>query len=98
MRNIKSAFGIMVAISLALAFVASAADQKFRADGTIQRISSDRILVRTPVADVEVARDAKTKVTGNLMRGMPATVFYIKVSGQNTATEIIMGGAPGKPK
>ena len=89
---------LAAAISLVMAAVTMAADQKFRADGTIQRISSDRILVRTPVTDVEVARDAKTKVTGNLTRGMPATVFYIKVSGQNTATEIVMGGAPGKPK
>jgi len=93
----KRLFTFAAAVSLVLATIASAADQKFRADGTIQRLSSDMVLVRTPVQDIEIARNSKTKVTGNLMRGAPATVYYIKVSGQNTATEIVMGGAP-KPK
>jgi hypothetical protein len=93
----KRLLTLAVGIGLVMAAVTMAADQKFRADGTIQRVASDRILVRTPVQDIEIARDAKTKVTGNLMRGMPATVFYMKVAGQNTATEIVMGGA-AKPK
>lgn len=89
---------LAAAVSLALTSVGFGADQKFRADGTVQRLSSDRILVRTPVQDIEIARDAKTKVTGNLVRGMSVTVYYVKQSGENMATEIIMGGAPGKPK
>jgi hypothetical protein len=93
MRNIKSALGLAAAISLALAAVALAADAKFRADGTIQRISSDMILLRTSAQDVEIKRDAKTKVTGELRRGRSATVVYTKVGGENVATEIIMGGA-----
>ena len=51
------------------------------------------VLVRTPVADIEIARDSKTKITGDLRRGAAVTVFYSKVSGQNMATEIVMGGA-----
>ena len=74
-----------------------AADAKFRADGTIQRISSDRILVRTSAQDVEVVRDASTKVTGELRRGGAVTVMYTKKGGQNVAAEIIMGGT-AKPK
>jgi hypothetical protein len=97
MRNIKSALGLAVAISLALTAVALAADAKFRADGTIQRISSDNVLVRTSAQDIEITRDAKTKITGELRRGGAATVMYTKVAGQNYATEIIMGGAT-KPK
>ena len=90
--------GLAAVISLTLTAVVLAADQqKFRADGTIQRISSDMILVRTSAADFEVTRDAKTKITGELRRGGAATVFYTKVNGQNYATEIVMGGAP-KPK
>ena len=96
MRNIKSALGLAAAISLALAAVALAADAKFRADGTIQRISSDMILLRTSAQDVEIKRDAKTKVTGELRRGGSATVVYTKVAGENVATEIVMGG-PTKP-
>ena len=79
-----------------MAAVTMAADQKFRADGTIQRLSSDMVLVRTTVADIEIARNAQTKVTGDLRRGAAATVFYSKVGGTMTATEIVMGGA--KPK
>ena len=97
MRKIKRALGFVAAISLVLTSVTLAADQKFRADGTIQRVASDRILVRTSAQDIEIGRDAKTKVTGELKRGGAVTVMYTKVSGQNMATEIIMGGA-AKPK
>ena len=94
MRNIKSALGLAAAISLALAVVTLAADAKFRADGSIQRMSSDTVLLRTSAADIEIKRDAKTKVTGELRRGGSATVYYTKVAGENVATEIVMGGAP----
>ncbi len=97
MRNIKRAFILAAAISLALTTVTLAADQKFRADGSIQRMSSDMLLLRTSAADIEIKRDAKTKVTGELRRGGTATVFYTKVGGENVATEIVMGGA-AKPK
>jgi hypothetical protein len=97
MRKFKSALGIAAAITLALTAVTLAADAKFRADGTIQRMSSDMVLVRTSAQDIEVTRDAKTKVTGELRRGAAVTVMYTKVGGQNHATDIIMGGA-AKPK
>jgi hypothetical protein len=97
MRNIKSALGLAAAISLSLAAVALAADAKFRADGTIQRVSADMVLVRTSAQDIEIKRDAKTKITGQLRRGGAATVFYTKVAGENVASEIMMGGA-AKPK
>jgi hypothetical protein len=90
MRNIK--FGLSLVAAICLASVAMASSEKFRADGTVQRISSDSILVRCSAADIEVNRDAKTKVTGDLRRGSPVTVFYTKVAGQNHADEIIMGG------
>jgi hypothetical protein len=93
MRNMKRALGLAALISLVLATVALSADQKFRADGSIQRISSDMILLRTSAQDIEIKRDAKTKVTGEVRRGGSATVVYTKVGGENVATEIIMGGA-----
>ena len=93
----KRTLTLAAAISLALAAVTLAADQKFRADGMIQRMSSDVLLVRTSAQDVEIKRDAKTKVTGELRRGAATTVFYTKVAGENVATEIVMGGA-AKPK
>jgi len=52
--------------------------------------------LRTSAQDIEIKRDAKTKVTGELRRGGSATVVYTKVAGENVATEIVMGG-PTKP-
>ena len=97
MRNMKSVLGLAAAISLVLTTVALAADAKFRADGTIQRMSGTMVLVRTSAQDIEITRDAKTKVTGELRRGAAATVMYTKVAGVPYATEIIVGGA-AKPK
>ena len=95
----KRLFTLTAMVCLALASVTQAADQKFRADGTIQRMQSDMVLVRTTTQDIEIKRDAKTKVSGGeVRRGAAATVFYVKVAGENVATEIAMGGAPGKPK
>jgi hypothetical protein len=97
MRNFKRALNLAAAISLALTAFTLAADQKFRADGSIQRISADMILLRTSAQDIEIKRNAKTKVTGGeLRRGGSATVYYTKVAGENVATEIAMGG-PTKP-
>jgi hypothetical protein len=97
MRNIKSALGLAAAITLVLTTVALAADAKFRADGTIQRMSATMVLVRTSAQDIEITRDAKTKITGELRRGAAVTVMYTKVSGAPYATEIITGGA-AQPK
>lgn len=87
----KRALGLAVGISLVFSAVAFAADAKFQADGSIQRMSGDMILVRTSAQDIEIKRDAKTKITGELRRGGSAKVFYVKVAGENVATEIIMG-------
>ena len=53
--------------------------------------------MRTAAQDIEIIRDAKTKITGELRRGAAATVFYTNVAGAPYASEIVMGGAP-KPK
>jgi hypothetical protein len=98
MRNIKSGLSIFAAITLVLTAVSFGADQKFRADGSIQRLSSDTILLRTSAADIEIKRNAQTKVTGGeVRRGGVCTVMYTKVAGENVATDIMMGGA-AKPK
>lgn len=92
MRNIKR-FGIAAALGLALVTVALGAGEKYKAEGSIQRLSSDMILLRTSAQDIEIKRDAKTKVTGGeARRGASATVFYTKVNGENVATEVVMGG------
>jgi len=90
----KSILAFSAAITLVLTTFATAAGEKFRADGVVQRLSSDMILVRASAQDVEIMRDAKTKLTGGEpRRAAPVTVFYTKVNGQNVATEIVSGGA-----
>ena len=90
MIKIKKILGLIATISLMLTVTTPAADAKFRADGTIQRMSSTMVLVRTSAQDIEITRDAKTKITGELRRGAAATVIYDKVGGQPHATEITM--------
>ena len=97
MMKIKTILGLIATISLMLTVTTPAADAKFRADGTIQRMSGSMVLVRTPTQDIEITRDSKTKITGDLRRGAAVTVMYTKVAGQPYATDIIMGGA-AKPK
>jgi hypothetical protein len=93
----KTILGLIAMISLMLTATTPAADAKFRDDVTFQRMSGDTLLVRTSAQDVEIKRDSKTKITGELRRGGAVTVFYTKVAGENVATEITMGGA-AKPK
>ena len=97
MRKIKQHWVLLRRLACGWPPVATVADAKFRADGTIQRMSGDMVLVRTSAQDIEIKRDAKTKITGELRRGAATTVFYTKMAGENVATEIIMGGA-AKPK
>jgi len=88
MIKIKKILGLIATISLMLTVTTLAADAKFRADGTIQRMNSSMVLVRTSAQDIEITRDAKTKITGELRRGAAVTVIYDKVGGQPHATEI----------
>jgi len=90
MIKIKKILGLIATISLMLTVTTLAADAKFRADGTIQRMNSTMVLVRTSAQDIEITRDAKTKITGELRRGAAVTVIYDKVGGQPHATEITM--------
>ena len=93
MINVKTAFILIAAASVAFAGTTSAADKTFRAVGTIQRLSSDMLLLRTQAQDIEITRDAKTKVNGELKYGATATVMYTKVAGKEYATEIDVASA-----
>jgi hypothetical protein len=85
----KTILGLIATISLMLTSAAPAADAKvFRASGSILRLSDTMLLLRTPAQDLELLRDAKTKVNGELRKGASATVTYDKVAGQSHATEI----------
>jgi hypothetical protein len=89
MIKIKTILGLIATISLMLTVVTPAADAKvFKASGTILRLDDTMLLLRAPTQDIELTRDAKTKVNGQLAKGAAATVIYDKVAGQAHATEI----------
>ena len=97
--NLKTIFTLVAAVSLALAITTSAADKSdkpYRAVGTVMHATDAQIMLRTKAQDIEFVRDAKTKVTGELKKGVVATVIYVKVAGQPHATEVTVG-APAKP-
>ncbi len=96
MINTRTAFTIIAAAVVAFAVATFAAEAKtFRAVGNILHVTDAKITLRTSGQDLEITRDAKTKVNGELKMGAPATVMYDKVSGQPHATEVTMG-APAK--
>jgi hypothetical protein len=92
MIKIKTAFTIALIASLALSSAVLAADTKsFRAVGTLTKVTSTDLTIRTSAQDLEVTHDAKTKVTGGeLKTGKPATITYIKVSGRPYATDVVI--------
>jgi hypothetical protein len=85
----RTILGLIATISLMLTVTTPAADAKiYRASGSVIRLSDTMLLLRTPGQDIEITRDAKTKVNGQLAKGSGATVIYDKVAGQPHATEI----------
>jgi hypothetical protein len=95
MIKIKTILGLIATISLMLIVVTPAADAKvYKASGSIIRLTDTMLLLRTSTQDIEITRDAKTKVNGQLAKGSGVTVIYDKVAGQQHATEITI--APKK--
>jgi hypothetical protein len=95
MIKIKTALTIVLVASLTLGSIALAADAKtFRATGKLTKVSSAEFTVRTSAQDLEIAHDAKTKVSGgDLNTGKVVTVTYIKVAGRPYATEVTVRAA-----
>ena len=91
MIKIKTILGLIATISLILTMAAPAADAKvYKASGSIIRLSDTMLLLRTSAQDIEILRDAKTKINGQLAKGSGVTVIYDKVAGQPHAVEITM--------
>ena len=89
MTNIKTAFGLTAAIALATTALVSAGEAKtYRGNGNLIQITDSTLVLRTKAQDLELIRDAKTKVHGTISKGVAATVVYDKVNGQAHATEV----------
>jgi hypothetical protein len=94
MTKIKAALTIIAMASVALSSVALADTKVFTASGKLTHVSSAEFTIRTPVQDLVVARNDKTKVIGGEMKkGQSASVLYIKEAGRPIATQVTMGGS-----
>jgi hypothetical protein len=91
--NMKAAFSLLAAASLALSNAAFAADAKtYQVTGPVLEVTDSMIAVQKGKDRWEVNRDANTKVTGDLKVGEKVTITYTM-----SATEVeVKAGKGGK--
>ena len=91
--NIKTAFSLLAAASLALSGAAFAAGAKtYQVTGPVLEVTDTMIAVQKGKDRWEINRDANTKVTGDLKIGEKVTVTFTM-----SATEVeVKAGKGGK--
>ena len=87
----KSILATVLAILLALPVLA-AAPKTYQVTGPVLELTSDMIVVKKGSDRWEIARDASTKVTGDLKVGAKVTIEY-----RMTATSIEVKGEKAPP-
>jgi hypothetical protein len=93
--NMKAAFSLLAAASLALSSTAFAAGGKtYQVTGPVLEVTDSMIAVQKGKDRWEINRDASTKVTGDLKVGEKVTITYTM-----SATEVeVKAGKGGKKK
>jgi hypothetical protein len=93
--NMKTAFSLLAAASLALSSAVLAAGEKtYQVTGPVLEVTDSMIAVQKGKDRWEIKRDASTKVTGDLKVGEKAKITYTM-----TATEVeVKAGKGGKKK
>src|SRR2546430_4215553 len=93
--NIKTAFSLLAAASLALTNAAFAAGAKpYQVTGPVREVTDTIIAVQKGKDGWEINRDANTKVTGDLRVGEKVTIPYTM-----SATEVeVKAGRGGEKK
>jgi hypothetical protein len=92
--NIKTAFSLLAAASLALSSALLAAGEKtYQVSGPVLEITDSMIAVQKGKDRWEIKRDASTKVTGDLKVGEKVKITYTM-----TATEVEVKADKGKKK
>lgn len=84
---------LVVALVVAIAVPASAAVKTYQVTGPVLEVTADKIVVQKGSDKWELARDAATKVTGNLKVGEKVTIEY-----RMTATSVDVKAAKASPK
>src|SRR6266545_6480190 len=94
--NMKAAFSLLAAASLALSGTAFAADTKtYQVTGPVLEVSDTMITVQKGKDRWEIARDASTKITGDLKVGAKVTIEYRMTA---TAVEVKDGKTAASSK
>src|SRR6184192_3888275 len=92
--NIKTAFSLLAAASLALTNAAFAAGAKtYQVTGPVLEVTDTIIAVQKGKDRWEINRDANTKVTGDLKVGEKVTITYTM-----SATEVEVKAGKGAKK
>ena len=81
--NMKAAFSLLAAASLAFSSVAFAGAKTYEVTGPVLEVNDSMIVVQKGKDRWEINRDANTKVTGDVKVGDKVTVYYTM-----TATDI----------
>jgi uncharacterized protein (UPF0548 family) len=82
----KRTITILLAIALLATFaVVAAQPNKYQVTGIVKSVTADMISVDKGKENFQIARDAGTKVTGNLKAGSKVTVEY-----RMTATSVVV--------
>jgi hypothetical protein len=94
--NIKTAFSLLAAASLALSSAVLAAGEKtYQVTGPVLEVTDSMIAVQKGKDRWEIKRDASTKVTGDLKVGEKVTITYTMTA---TDVEVKADKAKGKKK
>jgi hypothetical protein len=94
--NIKTAFSLLAAASLALSSALLAAGEKtYQVTGPVLEVTDSMIAVQKGKDRWEIKRDSSTKVTGDLKVGEKVTITYTMTA---TDVEVKAGKAKGKKK
>ena len=90
--NMKAAFSLLAAASLAFSSVAFGGTKTYEVTGPVLEVNDSMIVVQKGKDRWEIARDANTKVTGDVKVGEKVHVTYTM-----SATEVeVKAGKGGK--
>lgn len=73
----------IVAVLLMVCGLAHAAEKSYQATGEVLEVTDSKVVVQKGKEKWEIAKDATTKVSGDLKKGSKATVYY-----KMTATDV----------
>jgi hypothetical protein len=91
--NMKAAFSLLAAVSLAFSSVAFAGAKTYEVTGPVLEVNDSMIVVQKGKDRWEINRDANTKVTGDVKVGDKAHVTYTM-----SATEVEVKAGKGAKK